>query len=164
MPQATSAFSNARFTSALESGSDLPFSWEMCQASFSASTQIRSTSLKSNSQRCETGVALHPEKAALAAATVWSICSVDERAAPCKSSGPWRNSPRRDGPASRVESSLLPRSSSGLRCSSFQTYHPTNASSNMLANSFSPAGRGDSLVTRCCGRVPSTKAGISSRV
>src|SRR5436309_7543189 len=36
------------------------------------------------------------------------------------------------------------------------------ASSNRRANSSGPAGRGDNFVTRCCGSVPSTNAGISA--
>src|SRR3954467_2316690 len=40
----------------------------------------------------------------------------------------------------------------------------TSASSNRRVSSSDPAGRGDSLVTRCCGRVPSTNAGISAEV
>src|SRR4029453_3446208 len=41
-------------------------------------------------------------------------------------------------------------------------YHATIAPSNNAASSSGPAGRGDSFVTRCCGRGPSTSAGMSA--
>jgi hypothetical protein len=41
-------------------------------------------------------------------------------------------------------------------------YHATMEASNSSASSSRPAGRGDSFVTRCCGRVPSTRLGMSS--
>ena len=40
-------------------------------------------------------------------------------------------------------------------------YQATSESSNSLLRSSGLAGRGDSLVTRCCGSVPSTSAGMS---
>jgi hypothetical protein len=43
----------------------------------------------------------------------------------------------------------------------FSGHHATIESSNSLAKSSGPAGRGDSFVTRCCGSVPSTSAGMS---
>ena len=43
-------------------------------------------------------------------------------------------------------------------------HHVTIACSNRRARSSSPAGRGESLVTRCCGSVPATSAGISAVV
>ena len=39
-------------------------------------------------------------------------------------------------------------------------YQVVRASSNSLASCSSPAGRGDSFVTRCWGRVPSTSAAM----
>ena len=43
----------------------------------------------------------------------------------------------------------------------FSGHHAVMASSNSRARSSGPAGRGDSFVTRCCGSVPSTSAGMS---
>src|ERR1700722_2213218 len=43
-------------------------------------------------------------------------------------------------------------------------YQAVIASSNNVLNSSGPAGRGESLVTRCCGSVPSTSFGISDDV
>ncbi len=40
-------------------------------------------------------------------------------------------------------------------------HQATIASSKSAASSSAPAGRGDSFVTRCCGSVPSTNAGMS---
>ena len=40
-------------------------------------------------------------------------------------------------------------------------YQATIASPKRVLNSSGPAGRGDSFVTRCCGSVPSTSAGMS---
>ena len=40
-------------------------------------------------------------------------------------------------------------------------YQATIASLKIWAKSSGPKGRGESLVTRCCGSVPSTSAGIS---
>src|SRR5262245_8786261 len=40
-------------------------------------------------------------------------------------------------------------------------YHATIESSKSRASSSGPAARGDSFVTRCCGSVPSTSAGMS---
>lgn len=41
-------------------------------------------------------------------------------------------------------------------------YQYCMASLNRAASSFSPAGRADNFVTRCCGRVPSTSLGMSA--
>ena len=41
-------------------------------------------------------------------------------------------------------------------------HQATIASANSLARSSGPAGRGASFVTRCCGSVPSTRAGMSA--
>ena len=43
-------------------------------------------------------------------------------------------------------------------------HHATIASSNSALSSSAPAGRGESFVTRCCGSVPSTSAGMSADV
>ena len=37
-------------------------------------------------------------------------------------------------------------------------------SRNSVVSAASSAGRGESLVTRCCGRVPATRAGMSASV
>ncbi len=47
-------------------------------------------------------------------------------------------------------------------CNAHTTYQYVIASSNIPVRSCSSAGRGDSFVTRCCGRVPCTSAGMSS--
>ena len=47
-------------------------------------------------------------------------------------------------------------------CSVSIVYQYCIASLKRDASSFSPAGRGDSFVTRCCGRVPSTSLGMSA--
>ena len=46
----------------------------------------------------------------------------------------------------------------------YPTYHSFIESRNSCARSSALAGRGESLVTRCCGRVPSTRAGMSASV
>ena len=43
-------------------------------------------------------------------------------------------------------------------------YQAVMASSNNAASWSGPAGRGESFVTRCCGNVPSTSAGMSLMV
>ena len=43
-------------------------------------------------------------------------------------------------------------------------HQPWRAASNRELNSSLPAERGDSLVTRCCGMVPSTSRGMSEAV
>jgi hypothetical protein len=54
--------------------------------------------------------------------------------------------------------------SSVLISTSLMDYHTLIESLNNNARSSANAGLGESLVTRCCGKVPSTKAGISASV
>ena len=64
--------------------------------------------------------------------------------------------PRRNRPVSRRRQGRRDWASTG------PAYQYFIASSNRADNSSSPASRGDSLVTRCWGRVPCTRAGMSS--
>ena len=73
IPHATSTFSVTRFISARASTTDLPISSAIIREIFSPFSTRRSRSLKSGAVRRSAGVAAHPGKAALAAATAASV-------------------------------------------------------------------------------------------